>query len=58
VALRLAIIDKLQILALTRPRALIVVNSVLDGLLDKNLGFLDGSLDDDLTEPSDPPETE
>jgi hypothetical protein len=35
------IIDKLQILALTRPRALIIVAKVLDGLLSGQLEALD-----------------
>jgi hypothetical protein len=39
--LRQAIIDKLQVLALTRPRALIVVEKVLDGLLDDSLHLLE-----------------
>ena len=41
--LRQAIIDKLQVLALKRPRALIVVERVLDALLDDNLHLLDES---------------
>jgi hypothetical protein len=39
--LRQAIIDKLQVLALTRPRALIVVERVLDALLDDSLHLLE-----------------
>jgi hypothetical protein len=39
--LRLAIIDKLQILALRRPHALIILAEVLDELLRKHLGLLD-----------------
>jgi hypothetical protein len=39
--LRQAIIDKLQVLALKRPRALIVVERVLDALLDDSLHLLD-----------------
>jgi len=41
--LRQAIIDKLQVLALRRPRALIVVERVLDGLLDDSLHALEES---------------
>jgi hypothetical protein len=41
--LRQAIIDKLQVLALKRPRALIVVERVLDALLDNSLHLLDES---------------
>jgi hypothetical protein len=43
--LMLTIIDKLQILSLRRPRALIIVAQVLDGLLDRQLGVLDEHLD-------------
>jgi hypothetical protein len=39
--LRQAIIDKLQVLALKRPRALIVVERMLDALLDDSLHLLD-----------------
>jgi hypothetical protein len=39
--LRQAIIDKLQVLALKRPRALIVVERVLDALLDDGLHLLE-----------------
>jgi len=39
--LRQAIIDKLQVLALKRPRALIVVERVLDALLADSLHLLD-----------------
>jgi len=39
--LRQAIIDKLQVLALRRPRALIVVERVLDALLDDGLHALE-----------------
>jgi hypothetical protein len=41
IVLRQAIIDKLQVLALTRPRALIVVERVLDALLDDGLRLLE-----------------
>jgi hypothetical protein len=40
-ALRLTIIDKLQILALKRPRALIIVAQMVDRLLDQQLAVLD-----------------
>jgi hypothetical protein len=43
--LRQAIIDKLQVLALRRPRALIVVEKVLDALLDDSLHLLEESGD-------------
>jgi hypothetical protein len=43
--LRQAIIDKLQVLALRRPRALLVVAQVLDELLGQHLGLLDKHLD-------------
>ena len=43
--LRLTIIDKLQVLALRRPRALIVVAQLLDRLLDQQLEVLDEHLD-------------
>jgi hypothetical protein len=39
------IIDKLQILALRQPRALIIVAQVLDGLLKRQLEVLDDDLD-------------
>jgi hypothetical protein len=39
--LRLTIIDKLQILALKRPRALIIVAQMVDRLLDQQLAVLD-----------------
>jgi hypothetical protein len=39
------IIDKLQVLALRRPRALIIVAQVLDGLLKQQLDVLDDDLD-------------
>jgi hypothetical protein len=39
--LRLAIIDKLQVLALRRPEALIIVAQVLEALLNEQLKFLD-----------------
>jgi hypothetical protein len=39
------IIDKLQVLALRRPRALIIVAQVLDGLLRQQVELLD---DEDL----------
>jgi hypothetical protein len=42
--LRLTIIDKLQVLALRRPRALIIVAQVLDRLLDQQLEVLDEHL--------------
>jgi len=35
------IIDKLQVLALRRPRAMIIAATVLDCLLDKSLDLLD-----------------
>ena len=38
------IIDKLQVLALRRPRALIIVAQVLDGLLKRQLDVLDDDL--------------
>src|SRR6185295_9925121 len=40
------IIDKLQVLALRRPRALIIVAQVLDGLLKRQLDVLDDDLPD------------
>ena len=43
--LRLTIIDKLQVLALRRPRALIIVAQLLDRLLDQQLKVLDEHLD-------------
>jgi len=43
--LRLAIIDKLQVLALRRPQALVIIAQVLDMLLDEQLNILDGQLD-------------
>ena len=42
--LRLAIIDKLQVLAMRRPHALVVVAQVLDALLNEQLKFLDERL--------------
>lgn len=42
------IIDKLQILALRRPRALIIVAQVLDGLLKRPLDALDDDLGEQL----------
>jgi hypothetical protein len=39
------IIDKLQVLALRRPRALIIVAQVLDGLLKRQLDALDDDFD-------------
>jgi hypothetical protein len=39
--LRLTIIDKLQILALRRPRALLIVAQMVDRLLDRQLAVLD-----------------
>jgi hypothetical protein len=39
--LRLTIIDKLQILAIKRPRALIIVAQMVDRLLDQQLAVLD-----------------
>jgi hypothetical protein len=43
--LRQTVIDKLQVLTLRRPRALIVVAQVLDGLLHEHLKLLDEHLD-------------
>src|SRR5258705_11630841 len=43
--LRLTIIDKLQVLALKRPHALIIVAQVLDKLLDQQLEVVPGHLD-------------
>jgi hypothetical protein len=43
--LTLTIIDKLQVLTLRRPRALIIVAQVLDKLLDEQLAVLDENLD-------------
>ena len=42
--LRLTIIDKLQVLALKRPHALIIVAQVLDKLLDQQLEVVDEHL--------------
>ena len=39
--LRFAIIDKLQVLALRRPQALVIVAQLLDALLDEQLKVLD-----------------
>ena len=39
--LRLTIIDKLQVLALKRPRALVIIAQVLDAFLDEQLEVLD-----------------
>jgi hypothetical protein len=39
--LRLTIIDKLQVLALRRPRALVIVAQMVDRLLDRQLAVLD-----------------
>jgi hypothetical protein len=47
--LRLTIIDKLQVLALRRPRALVIVAQVLDRLLDEQLEVLDEQLDTSRT---------
>ena len=44
--LRLTIIDKLQILALRRPQALVTILQVLDSLLDEHLNVLDGAQPD------------
>ena len=44
------IIDKLQILALRRPRALIIVAQVLDGLLKQQLDTLDDDRDSEHIE--------
>jgi hypothetical protein len=44
------IIDKLQILALRRPRALIIVAQVLDGLLKQQLDALDNDRDNEHIE--------
>jgi hypothetical protein len=44
-----AIIDKLQVLALRRPRALIIAATVLDSLLDESLDLLDESPQDKAT---------
>jgi len=43
--LRLTIIDKLQILALRRPRALVIVAQMVDRLLDQQLAVLDAPPD-------------
>jgi hypothetical protein len=43
--LRLTIIDKLQVLALRRPHALVIIAQVLDMLLDEQLNVLDERLD-------------
>ena len=43
--LRLTIIDKVQVLALRRPRALVLVAQVLDALLDEQLRALDDQPD-------------
>jgi hypothetical protein len=43
--MRLTIIDKLQVLALRRPRALVIIAQVLDALLDEQLEVLDEPLD-------------
>jgi len=43
--LRFTIIDKLQVLALRRPRALIIVAQVLDALLGEQLKVLDEPLE-------------
>jgi hypothetical protein len=43
--LTLTIIDKLQVLMLRRPRALIIVAQVLDRLLDEQLAVLDENPD-------------
>jgi len=44
-ALRLTIIDKLQVLALRRPHALIILAEVLDELLGQHLRLSDEHLD-------------
>lgn len=44
------IVDKLQILALRRPRALIIVAQVLDGLLKQQLDTLDDDRDSEHIE--------
>jgi hypothetical protein len=44
--LRLTIIDKLQVLALRRPQALVIIAQVLDSLLDEQLNVLDGAQPD------------
>jgi hypothetical protein len=44
------VIDKLQILALRRPRALIIVAQVLDGLLKQQLDALDDDFDGEHSE--------
>jgi hypothetical protein len=52
--LRLTIIDKLQVLALRRPQALVIIAQVLDSLLDEQLNVLDGVQLTLLEEPTSP----
>jgi hypothetical protein len=50
--LRLTIIDKLQVLALRRPRALIILAEVLDELLGQHLHVLDDHPDSEKADRS------
>jgi len=50
--LRLTIIDKLQVLALRRPQALVIIAQVLDSLLDEQLNVIDAAQPTLLEEPT------